>query len=209
MCHSGGQDMAHTTEFKKTALNRAKAIKSIPQAAKEFGVDSRTMYRWNEEYHICDIRPMREFSDEEKKGILEYANTHGLTGAMREYDVNIFTILSWNKVLNIYQAKGRRENATHVQKYEKVSKEKKLEILNFVKEHNISAAVKKYNKASSTIQTWNAELKVYKVRRHRVFSDKQKADIIQYANITSVADAAKKFNLCHHQIRDWMKTKQK
>lgn len=196
--------MAHTTEFKLAALNHAKDIGSIPQASKDFGVDCRTMYRWNDEYKICDIRPMREYSDQDKVQILEYADKHGLTSAMREFDVNIFTMLSWNRTLKIYRATGRRADATHVQQYEEASTEKKLEILHFARLHGISKAVKEYNTASSTIQTWNTELKIYKTRRHRTFTPEQKAQIIQQANATSIASAAKKFNLYSHQIQRWI-----
>lgn len=201
--------MAHTTEFKLAALNHAKDIGSIPQASKDFGVDCRTMYRWNDEYKICDIRPMREYSDQDKVQILEYADKHGLTSAMREFDVNIFTMLSWNRTLKIYCATGRRENATHVQKYEEVSTEKKLEILNFVKTHGMGQAQKKYNKASSTIQTWNAELGVYRPRTHRTFTPEQKDKIIQFADSTSIAEAAKQFHLYSHQIQRWIDDKKR
>jgi transposase-like protein len=118
-------------------------------------------------------------------------------------------MLSWNRTLKIYRATGRRANATHVQKYEEVSTEKKLEILNFVKTHGMGQAQKKYNKASSTIQTWNAELGVYRPRTHRTFTPEQKDKIIQFADSTSIAEAAKQFHLYSHQIQRWIDDKKR
>ena len=196
--------MAHTEDFKKAALNHAKKIGSIPQAAKDFGVDTRTMYRWNDEYHICPIQQMRTFTDEQKREILTYANQHGLTSAMREFDVDIATQLSWNRTLHIYKTTGRHERTTHAKQYQRFSKEEKLEILCFVRDYGISKAVRKYNIAPSTIQFWNATYKIYQQRRHRTFTSKQKQEIVKYATDTSVVDAAQKFNLYHHQIQRWI-----
>lgn len=200
--------MAHTIEFKINALNHAKSIGSIPQAAKLFGVDSRTLYRWNNLYHICQIQQMREFTDEEKKKILEYANQHGLTSAMREHNIDIATILSWNRKFKIYINTGSRHTgATHTKTYTRNTTEYKLEVLNFAKQYGVSKAIRKYNIPSATIQYWNADLKVYPVRKARTFTPEQKENIIQYANNTSITEAAKKFHLYGHQIQRWIDDK--
>ena len=199
--------MAHTKEFQITALNYAKEIGSIPRAAQYFGVDTRTMYRWNDEHKICPINKIRTFTEEQKREILSYANKYGLTGAMREFNVDIATQISWNRTRNIYKPMGRREDATHAKQYQRFSKKEKLEILRFVRDYGISKAVRKYNVASSTIQFWNATYKVYQKRRHRTFTSRQKQDVIKYATGTSVIDAAKKFNLPHHQIQRWIDDK--
>lgn len=199
--------MAHTKEFQITALNYAKEIGSIPQAAQYFGVDTRTMYRWNDEHKICPINKIRTFTEDQKCEILSYANKYGLTGAMREFNVDIATQLTWNKTRNIYEPTGRREDATHVKQYERISEAEKKEILCFARDYGVTKASQKYNKPTSTIQLWNGIYKIYKQRKHRVFTPEQKENIIQYANDTSIAEAAKKFRLYGHQIQRWIDDK--
>ena len=199
--------MAYTKEFKIATLNHAKEIESLPRAAKAAGIDERTIYRWNRKYKICEVRQVREFSVSEKIEILDYANKHGLTGAMQKFDIAIHNLLMWNKDLKIYEPIGRRVQSDAPNRYERVSLEKKLEILKYVKDNDLVSASKKYNKAISTIQYWNSVLKVYKTREHRIFTPEDKEAIIQDADKTSIADAAKKYKLRGHQIQEWIKDK--
>lgn len=205
----GGTNMAHTPEFRKAALYHAKDIKSMSQAAKDYGIDLRTMYRWNDEYKICEVKQIRFFTDEEKKKMLTYANLHSLTGAEREFKVDVHTLLEWNKVFHIYNPNAERTDITHKKEFELQDEDFKLTVLNFVKENSLLKAVHKYKLPRSTIQYWNGIYRVYDARKCRTFTDEQKQEIIQYANETSVADAAKKYKLYGHQITRWKNNKQR
>lgn len=201
--------MAHTKEFKKEALYHAKKIKSMQQAAKDYGIDLRTIYRWNDEYKICDVKKIRFFTDEEKKNMLAYANMHTLTGAEREFNVDNHTLLEWNKKFHIYNPNAERTEVTHKKEFTLQDEIFKLTVLNFVKENSMIKAVYKYNLPRSTIQYWNSIYRVYKPRKHRVFSNEQKEEIIQYASETSIAEAAKKYKMYGDQITRWIKDKQR
>jgi transposase-like protein len=200
--------MAYPKEFQIAALEHVKKVGTI-QAAIDFGVDPKTILRWNREHHIYKKQEMRKFTEEQKREILTYANEHSLTSAMREYNLDIYTILKWNEKLNIYKPTGHRAEATHKKKYEVPTNEKKQEVLDFVKKHGISKAVRAFNIPSSTIQTWNKKEQVYKARKHRTFTEAQKALIIEQAKKTSVSEAAKKYNLYNHQIHNWIKKTEK
>ena len=165
------------------------------------------MYRWNDEHKICPIQQMRIFTEEQKCEILTYANEHGLTGAKREYNVDISTQLTWNRTRNIYKPTGRREDATHTKQYKRISDAEKKEILYFARDYGVTKASQKYNTPTSTIQLWNGTYKIYNQRKHRTFTPEQKDNIIQYANDTSIAEAAKKFRLYGHQIQRWIDDK--
>jgi transposase-like protein len=148
---------------------------------------------------------LRTFTDEEKIKILKYANKYGMTSAMRKYNVDVATQRAWNKKFNIYKKTGRRTKATYKKKHKHYDTEYKMEVLLFTKQYGISKAVRKYNLPTSTIKSWNAELKVYTPRKHRTFTESKKTEIIQFAAATSVAEAAKKYNLSSGYINNWIK----
>ena len=196
--------MAYSDAYKIAVLKDAKKFGTI-YAAKKHKLPPKTLLRWNDKFKVYEKQHMRKFTDEEKIKILEYANQYGMTSAQREFDIDVATQRSWNTIFKIYKKEGRRENATHVKKFERATLEFKKEVLNFAKQYGISKAVRKYNVPASSLQNWNRDLKVYAIRQFRKFTEEKKAEIMQYATETSLAEAAKKYDVGSSYIKKWIK----
>ncbi len=81
---------------------------------------------------------MRSFTEEQKVEILMYAETCGLTNAMRLYKVDTATIQEWNKT----------RQAT------KYSDETKQMITDFAKRYSIADAARKFALPGHLIKKW-------------------------------------------------------
>ena len=194
--------MKYSLDFIMDVLKYAKDNGST-RAARHFDIQHSTIKRWNDRYHVYEAQENRKFSEQQKTEILVYANEHGLSSAMREYNVDVATIREWNEKRGIYQQTGRRKDATHKKQTVHQSEKFKLEVLNFVKQHGISKAMRKYNLPDSTIRSWNKQYKVYVPRKARCFSEAEKRLIVKFAEEHSVTKAAHDYSVTTEQIRNW------
>ena len=194
--------MAYSHTEKITILNYAKEYGTIA-AARQFGVSSCTVVRWNRRYKIYETQEMRSFSLTQKMEILGYAEQHGMTAAKQEYNVDFAVMRQWNKKLKIYNQCGRKQNVQYKNKYEHGSMAYKVAVLRYAKEHGPSAAIRFFDVSMSALQDWNRKLKIYPTRTKRKFSDEQKAEIVSYAEQYGSENAARKYTVSCFQINNW------
>lgn len=196
--------MAYSEKEIFEILNYAKEY-GVMKAAKKFNVYNGTIKRWNDEYKIYVPRVRREFSDDEKIKILTQVLTDGVIQTAYRNDISPIVLARWNAEFKIYPSgiavtHGGLDNYTE---------EKKLEILQYTKEHGISRAARKYNVSQSLIQVWNAAYNYYETRPYTKRTPQEKAEILAYAAQHSVPQAARKYGLADGTIRGWLKQQKK
>ena len=194
--------MAYSKAYKLMILNWAKEH-GTTIAARHFRLPSSTIVRWNREYGVYAMQKMRQYTQEEKIEILTYAQKYGLSSAMYTYRVNLATMRSWNSTLKIYTGYRKRDVRGPGKEYSRESEEFKKMVLEYVKRHGPSSAVRKYNVPLSTISLWNSVYKIYTVRPRRVFSQQFKQKVIDYSHENSIAAAAKQFSIPGFVIKSW------
>ena len=196
--------MAYSEEKILEILNYAKEH-GVMSASKRYKVHSGTIKYWNDEYNIYTPRVRREFSTQEKINILTHVLKDGVIKTAYKFDISPVILARWNADLKIYPT---GTTVAH-DKPEGYSEEKKLEILQYTKEHGISNAARHYKVSQSLIQVWNAAYKYYETRPYTKRTPEEKAKILAYAAEHSIPQAAKEYGLADGTIRGWIKQQHK
>lgn len=83
------------------------------------------------------------------------------------------------------------------------SKEEKLKILEFAKEHGINAAANHYHVSMPSIVAWNNKYHIYPHKSRRTFSEEEKEEILDYARRYSITKASRKYRVAMSSISSW------
>lgn len=194
--------MAFTESEILEFLNYAKD-NGAAKTCRRFNVSLSSVRRWNAHYKIYQKQTPRVFSDDEKRAALKYAAKFGMSQAERVLGISKYHIAQWSEVYTSYNI--HKEGWRHLKgkKYNKVTCEKKVAILEHVKQFGLIATSRKYDIPVPTLQRWNGKYAVYEPRKKRFFTPEQRNEILDYAAKHSIGRACLKFDIARNNIVKW------
>jgi len=154
----------YNKDFKERALSLAREI-GIPAAAKKVEVSRVSLLRWIKAagLPLGDFRSKRLFSDKFKQEVADHWQQHGTNATLAEYrgqGVNRDNLKRWSTVLvkpRLCPYTGKTLRGVSDDTHEKWAR--KLEIIDYARDHGHAAAASKYQVARWCIGDWKEKLR--------------------------------------------------
>lgn len=182
---------SHSDEFKLEVLNHAK-VNGIHKAARQYKLDRKTIYNWNESFRILTIAKRICYANEFKLEVLNHAELNGVVSASKKFNVTCGSIKLWNDEFKVYDCK--KSDA------DRFNADSKLEILKCAKKYGVLAAARYYDVDPSSVYKYGRELNVNIITRTKP-TEEFILEILSYAKVHGVESASEKFNTSTGRIR--------